>query len=302
MERTAPLPLTLGSTESRLPGLLFASLTVLCWASAFPAIRIAVQVFPPVEIAFLRALSATLVLGVLGFAMGMGLPKLRDVPRFALLGFIGHALYTAVLSQGQARVPAAMASFLVASAPIWMVLVGWLTGRARVTPRALGALGLSLGGVLLISVGRMGSFRLDAPALIVVAAAILQAVYSLGQRPLLERYSGLQVVTYSAFFALVCFLPFGLSALARAVQAAPPALFSALFLGVVPTALGYWCWAETNRRLPVDVAGSFLYLVPAVVLVLAWGLLGERISPISLAGGSLVIAGVLLIQRPGKRG
>jgi drug/metabolite transporter (DMT)-like permease len=289
----------LPTTASRLPlrGLVLGSLTVLCWASAFPAIRIAVRGFPPVEIAFLRAFSATLVLGGLGFAQGMALPRLRDLPAFAGLGLIGHSLYTAVLSQGQVRVPAAMASFLVASAPVWMVLIGRLTGSARIPRQALIGMTLSLFGVLLIAIGRMGSLKINASALIVVAAAILQAIYSLGQRPLFVRYSGLQIVTYSVFFAFVCFLPFGWSVFIRSTQVPPAQLLSAVFLGIVPTSLGYWAWAETNRYLPVDVAGAFLYLVPAVVLVLAWLILGERLAFSSLVGGILVVAGVVLVQR-----
>ena len=280
-----------------LRGLVLGFLTVLCWASAFPAIRIAVRGYTPVEIAFLRALAATLVLGSIGFAQGMALPRFRDLPAFAALGLIGHSLYTAVLSQGQTRVPAAMASFLVASAPVWMVLIGRLTGAARIPRQALVGMTLSLFGVLLIAIGRMGTFKLNASALIVVSAAILQAIYSLGQRPLFARYSGLQIVTYSVFFALICFLPFGWSAFVRSAQVPPSQLLSAVFLGVVPTSLGYWAWAETNRHLPVEVAGAFLYLVPAVVLILAWLLLGERLAFSSLAGGILVVTGVVLVQR-----
>jgi drug/metabolite transporter (DMT)-like permease len=152
-------------------------------------------------------------------------------------------------------------------------------------------------GVLLITVGRMGSFRINGSTLIAAGAAILQAIYSLGQRPLLKRYSGLQVVTFSAFFALVCFLPFGWRAIAHSGQVSRPQLVSALFLGIVPTSLGYWAWAETNRHLPVDVAGAFLYLVPAVVLFLAWVILGERLAISSLVGGALVVAGVILVQQ-----
>ena len=284
---------------SRLPlrGFVLGSLTILCWASAFPAIRIAVRGFTPVEIAFLRALSATLVLGSIGFAQKMPIPRLRDLPAFAALGLIGHSLYTAVLSQGQARVPAAMASFLVASAPVWMVLIGRLTGSVRIPRQAFIGMTLSLFGVFLIAIGRMGSLKINASALIVVVAAILQAIYSLGQRPLFVRYSGLQIVTFSAFFAFICFLPFGWGAIVRSTQVPPSQFLSAVFLGVVPTSLGYWAWAETNRHLSVDVAGAFLYLVPAVVLILAWLILGERLAFSSLIGGILVIAGVVLVQR-----
>jgi drug/metabolite transporter (DMT)-like permease len=190
-----------------------------------------------------------------------------------------------------------MASFLVASAPVWMVLIGRLTGSAGIPRQALIGMTLSLFGILLIAIGRMGSLKINASALIVVVAAILQAIYSLGQRPLFVRYSGLQIVTFSVFFAFICFLPFGWGAFVQSARVPLTQFLSAIFLGIVPTSLGYWAWAETNRHLPVEVAGAFLYLVPAVVLILAWLLLGERLAFSSVIGGILVIAGVILVQR-----
>jgi drug/metabolite transporter (DMT)-like permease len=58
------------------------------------------------------------------------------------------------------------------------------------------------------------------------------------------------------------------------------------------------------KHLPPSGAGSFLYLVPAVVVVLAWALLGEIPTALSVAGGGLVVAGVVIVQRPrtGPRG
>lgn len=54
------------------------------------------------------------------------------------------------------------------------------------------------------------------------------------------------------------------------------------------------------RRLSPSVAGSFLYLVPAVVVVLAWALLGEVPAAMSVAGGGLVVVGVVIVQRLGR--
>jgi drug/metabolite transporter (DMT)-like permease len=277
-----------------------ASLTVVCWASAFPAIRIAIRHFGPLEVAFLRALAASVVLVAIALARRTGWPAWRDLPFFAGLGLVGHALYTATLSLGQTRVPSAAASFLIASAPIWMVLIGRLCGAERLSRWGLSGLLVSLAGVFIISLGRGGALRVDAHALIVLAAAVLQAAYSMGQRPLLARYSGLQVVTFCAVAAALGFLPWAGSALAQFATAGALSRASVLFLGVVPTAVGYWTWADANRHLPVSVAGSFLYLVPPVALLIGWAALGEAPSLLSLGGGALVVGGVAMVQRLGR--
>jgi drug/metabolite transporter (DMT)-like permease len=280
-----------------LHGLAMASLTVVCWASAFPAIRIAVREFGPLEVAFLRAVAASAVLGGIALARGTAWPAWRDMPFIALLGLLGHSLYTATLSQGQTRIPAAAASFLIASAPIWMVLIGRMTGAERITRWGLAGLLVSLLGVFLISLGRGGALKVNGYALIVLAAAVLQAVYSMGQRPLLARYSGLQVVTWCAVFSAIAFLPWSGRALAQFAHAGTGPRFCVLFLGVVPTGVGYWSWADANRHLPVSVAGSFLYLIPPVALFIGWAVLGEAPSLLSLSGGALVVGGVAMVQR-----
>jgi drug/metabolite transporter (DMT)-like permease len=283
-------------------GLALVAVTVLCWASAFPAIRIAVRGFGPLEVAFLRAAAATLVLGALAIIRRVGLPAWRDLPALAGLGLVGHSLYTATLSLGQTRIPAATASFLIASAPIWMVVIGRLTGTERVTRWSLAGLLVSLAGVLAISLGRGGALRLNSHALIVLGAALLQAVYSMGQRPLLARRSGLQVVAFAVLAAALGFLPWSGRALAQFAQAGAGPRCAVLFLGVVPTAVGYWTWAGANRHLSASVAGSCLYLVPPVALLLGWAVLGEVPTALSLAGGALVVGGVAMVQRLGRRG
>jgi drug/metabolite transporter (DMT)-like permease len=274
-----------------------ASLTVVCWASAFPAIRVAIRDLGPLEVAFLRAVAASAVLGGITLFRRSAWPRLRDLPWIALLGLVGHSLYTATLSLGETRIPAATASFLISSAPIWMVLIGRLFGAERIARWGLAGLLVSLLGVFVISLGRGGALKLDRYALTVLAAALLQAMYSMGQRPFLARYSGLQVVTCCALFSAVAFLPWSGQALAQFARAGAASRFSALYLGVVPTGVGYWTWADANRHLPVSVAGSFLYLVPPAAMLMGWAVLGETPALLSLLGGALVVGGVALVQR-----
>ncbi len=274
-----------------------ALVTVVCWASAFVALRVAVRSFAPEEVAWLRFLSAAVVLGGFALLTRMSLPRVRDLPALATLGLVGHALYNLALAWGQTRVPAASASFIISSAPIWMLVMSAGLRQERLAGARAAAMLVSLGGVALIAVGRAGSLALDPPALVVVAASLMQAIYSMGQRPLLRRYSPLQVSTFTALAALLWLSPFAPGAI-RPLSVAPwSGGLAALFLGVVPTAVGYSTWASAMKNLPPSSAGAFLYLVPAVVLGLAWAVLGEFPSRLAIIGGMLVVAGVIIVQR-----
>jgi drug/metabolite transporter (DMT)-like permease len=290
-------PPVAAARELPVRGLLFASCTVVCWASAFVAMRIALRSFPPQEVALLRFVSAGAVLGLLALATRMPLPRPRDVPRFAALGLVGHALYNLALAMGQAHVPAATAGFIIASAPIWMLLIAVAFGDERPSAAGIAGMLLSFVGVALIAVGRGGRLTFEASAFVLLAAAAMQAAYSMAQRPLLRRYSGLQVSTFAVLAALLWLLPFAPRALVHAVHVPWTHTAAALFMGVVPTAIGYSTWSVAMKHLSPSAAGSFLYLVPAVVVVLAWALLGELPTAMSVAGGGLVVAGVVIVQR-----
>jgi uncharacterized membrane protein len=107
----------------------------------------------------------------------------------------------------------------------------------------------------------------------------------------------LQQATFSVIAALLWLTPFGPSALRHLTEHPWTHGAAALFLGVVPTAIGYSTWAVAMKSLAPSAAGAFLYLVPAVVLGLAWAFLGELPNAMAVLGGALVLAGVIAVQR-----
>jgi drug/metabolite transporter (DMT)-like permease len=86
--------------------------------------------------------------------------------------------------------------------------------------------------------------------------------------------------------------------LGRAPEIATGAI---IYMGFVPGALGYLAWSYVLSRLPSSIAGSFLYLVPPVAALIAWLVLGEVPSAISMTGGALVIGGVVIVNAWGRR-
>jgi drug/metabolite transporter (DMT)-like permease len=75
------------------------------------------------------------------------------------------------------------------------------------------------------------------------------------------------------------------------------AWFALLFLGVLGTALAHWFWQEGVARIGAARAGTFLYLEPLATTALAVPYLGEPLTMATVAGGSLVLAGVWLSHR-----
>jgi drug/metabolite transporter (DMT)-like permease len=287
--------------RGQLRPLLAAVLTVALWASAFPGIRAGLHSYSPVHLALLRYAVAALALGGYAVATHMRLPPWRDLLKMSLLGLVGIAFYGIALNLGEVSVPAAVASFLINTGPIFVALEArvWLGEQLH----RVGWLGILISccGITLIAWSGSSGTTFDLRALLILGAAIAYSLYSVGQKTLLKRYTAVEFAT-CAVSASACLLLVFLPGLSEEIRAAPLSdTLAVLYLGVVPAALGYVTWAYALAHIPASRAASFLYLQPLLVLSIAWVWLGEFPSLLALAGGVLALAGVVVMNARGRR-
>jgi drug/metabolite transporter (DMT)-like permease len=277
------------------------ALTVLTWASAFPAIRVGLDGFGVAGLSLARLLIASLALAVAAPFLGVRRPGRRDLPLIVLCGLTGMSAYQVLLNWGEVHVPAGTASLLIAVAPVFSVLLAAVFLKERVTwPKVAGTV-LAITGAAVIALAK-GHADYTTAAWVVLAAAVVQGVYHVATKPLLVRYTGLEVACYAMWAGTLFLLPL-LPWTVRGFATAPAApLLSAVFLGLFPSAVGFVAWGYAVARLSMASSTAALYLVPPVALVVAYVWLGEVPSVVALLGGALGIAGVVLINRRPRRG
>ena len=88
----------------RLPAPVLVIVTVVLWAVAFPAIRVALETASAVSLSFWRLAGATLCLLVAARIIGRAPPSRRDLPQIALCGATGMAAYQLLLNLGERSV------------------------------------------------------------------------------------------------------------------------------------------------------------------------------------------------------
>jgi drug/metabolite transporter (DMT)-like permease len=280
------------STRVLLAGLAVVAL----WASAFPAIRVASPELGVIGLSLIRLLVAAVALLILAPFLKVRLPAKHDLPLIIACAFFGMTAYQLLLNTGELFVPAGTSSIIVAAAPLVSVGIAVVAfGEKLGAIRIIGSV-LAIGGVVIVCLARSG-LSLSSAVWIVVAAMIVQGIYHPLTRPLLKKYTALEVATYGMVAGTIMTIPFVPFGLHQVATADVPAWLAAGYLGLFPSALGFVLWGYAVARLPVVTSTSLLYLVPAVAVLISFVWLGEVPVTSELVGGAVVILGVIGVSQ-----
>ena len=272
--------------------------TVLAWSSAFVVIRAVLPVFAPGELAFLRQLVAVPLLALWMIGQKWVWPTGREWVLISVFGLTWFSTYIVALNTAELTIDAGTASFIVNIGPL-LIAIGAFLFLGEKLPRNLlaGAL-IALAGVGLIAWGTSSSDRVDLVGLLwALVATVTYAVGVLTQKPALARLSSNQVTLLGAAIALIPLFWWAPEAFAHAQTAPTDAIVGAIWLGAIPTALGFGLWGYALKRMPAGRLGVSTYVVPPLVIVESAILLGEWPHPIAAVGGLIALAGVWWSRR-----
>ena len=309
MAQTPSVPPPEGATPSvTAVAAAFAAL-YLIWGSTYLAIRFAIETIPPFTMAGARFLAAGLALYL--WARWRGVPpptrrQLRDggiVGAFLLLGGNGAVVWA------EQWVPSGLAALLVATVPLWMVLLDWVWAGAE-RPRAGIWFGLAWGlaGVALLTGGLGGeAFEPGAwlGAIVILFGSLSWAMGSIYTRtakmPAAPRMAtaiqmlvgGLLLATLGA--GVGEWTSFDVREVSSRSWAALAYLvvFGAL---VAYTAYIWLLGVTTAARV-----STYAYVNPVVALILGWALADEPLSGRTAVAAAVILSAVMLLNRLGRR-
>jgi O-acetylserine/cysteine efflux transporter len=233
----------------------------------------------------------------------VGRPQVRWRWVIAVGLALGVTKFSLLFAGMAAGMPAGLSSLVLQCQAVFTVLFAVVLLRER--PRKVQVAGLAVAFAGIVVVGsRMGSDL--GPFLLIVAAGAAWGVSNIATRkaspPDALRFMVWVSVVASGPLILLTLLVEGPSRDAAALHHLTwKPVLALLYVVVVATLAGFGAWGYLIRRHGAATVAPFSMLVPIFGIAAAAVLLGERINPVDVIGGLLVVGGVLLgLLRPGS--
>jgi DME family drug/metabolite transporter len=231
----------------------------------------------------------------------LALPSV-DLGRMLMLGVFGVAVSNYFYYLAIERTNVATAIIVQYTAPIWVLLYMVARGLQKATLQRVAAVALAVTGIALV-IGLFGaSLRLD---VIGVGAALLAAFsfafYNIGGHSILARYDHWTVLLYTtlsaSLFWIVINPPWKIAA---AHYSGIDWAFLLLF-SVVSVLAPFSFYFAGLRYLEPTRAIVVSCLEPVFSILIAAIVLGEVVRPLQAAGIILVLAAIVVVQRPDRK-
>ncbi|MFI7672902.1 EamA family transporter [Actinophytocola sp. NPDC049390] len=279
--------------EASLRWVAITAVAPIAWGSNYYVTREFLPADSPLYGALLRALPAGLVL----LAACRRLPSGSWWWRSLVLGTLNVGAFFVLIYLAAQLLPTSVASTVMATSPVVMMLFAWLLLAAPPRSRHLAGAALGIAGVALMLF--TGAVATDVRGVLASVAAMTMS--SLGY-VLTKKWSTdlradvgvLSLTSWQLVAGGLVLLP-----VAVAVEGAPPtldgpAVLGFLYVAVVATALAFAAWFGGLRHLDAGTVGLVGLLNPVTGVLLGTVVAGEVLSLRQLCGLALVLAGIAL--------
>lgn len=227
--------------------------------------------------------------------------SLKDELLLVLAGVMGGSLYFWSENTALQYTMASNVSFIVCTTPLVTAILNAAVRRERIGRLTLLGGCLSLVGIGMIAFSGGEGFHLsflgDALAML---ASLTWAIYTVVTNGLLKKYPSALISRKVFFYGMLTIVPVLLVKgwtfpAGRFLE--PKVLLNTLFLGVVASLACYALWNSVIKRLGTVGSSNYIYLNPLFTLIAAALLLGERLTPVAIAGCLITLIGVWTASR-----
>ncbi len=293
------------SIEAR--GFINLFIVYIVWGSTYLAIRIAVRPgsgIPPFTLGMVRILIAGILMLLISALRRSSMRPTRK--ELVVLACSGVLLWTGgngMLNWAEQRIDSSLAALLIATVPLWMVLMESILDRKKPSSGLVLSLIVGFAGIALLSAttlqtGDMGDI---VSLLALVLASISWTLGSLLQSRMPVSLSIEVSAGYQQIFGGLGFVVLVLLTGEPRPTPTTDAWLAWGYLIFIGSLIGFTAYVRILQLLPMSVAMTYAYVNPVVALFLGAVILSEPLHITTLAGAALVLLGVAGVFRERNR-
>lgn len=272
----------------------------IVWGSTYLAIRVMVETVPPLLGAGVRfAVAGAVMLAVLSLHRRVRLTRAQLLSALAVGLLLPGA--NAVVTVAEQEVPSNLAALLIASIPLWVLLMRRAAGEP-VSREGIAAVLVGFAGVaLLLQPGEQS----EGASLLALGACVLAAVMwasgSFASPRLKLPGDPLVASAWQMLLGGVVIVAVGL-AVGEASEVDPEAfslrsVAALLYLIVFGSWLAFTAYAWLLQNAPISRVATYAYVNPVVAIVLGFLILDEVVTATTLVGAAIIVVSVALVTR-----
>jgi drug/metabolite transporter (DMT)-like permease len=287
---------------------LLAIVTIAFWGTSFVSTKVLLNHgFSAVQIFTLRFAVTYLILLAASHSNFRCENWKHELIMF-ICGITGCTLYFWTENTALSLSPSSNVALIVCTNPLLIMILGGLIYKSeRLNKRQIfGCLITFVGMVLVVLNGKFILKLSPAGDLLACCAGLMWAAYSLIVKQLNGKYNTLFITRRMFFYGTLTSIP---ALFIEAGTCSPKALnipwqnftepvvtLNFLCLTVFSSLFGYLIWNKVLKQLGTVLASNYGYALPMVTMITAVIALGERITPIAIAGAVAIIAGMVLAE------
>ncbi len=273
----------------------------IVWGSTYLAIRVVVETLPP----FLSAGARFTVAGLILFAvlaLRRGLAEIRVSKReLGASLLVGAALLlggNGLVSLAERDVSSSLAALIIASTPLWVILLRKLSGD-RISGGTLVGVAIGFVGVaMLVLPGRDSDANVAGLLLLVVAAASWASGSFFSSRLPLPRDPFVSTATQmvaGGLILLVAGLASGETSGLDPSEFSGASIAAFAYLVTMGSLFAFTCYVWLLQNAPISKVATYAYVNPVIAIFLGWLILSESITTTILVGAAVIVSSVAFI-------
>lgn len=286
----------------------YLALGTVCffWGTTWIASKFGVLHMPALQLAGIRQLMGGILYFIYFTTKGRIFPKGKEWKPILILSFLNFMLSNAFATWGVKFIPAGLASIIGATFPLWIVVIGLVSSKTRISSKALTGFIIGFIGICVIFFEHLHNFF--NPLFLSGIFLSLAATWSWAAGTLYTKEKAKQFNPYFSLgwqmiiSGIVLLLFTKITGMWIPFLSIPyQSWLSIGYLVIFSSVLTFIAFIYALQHLSAEQTSVYAYINPIVAVILGAVIFGEKLTIFIALGGAIILYGIYLINSAFRR-